>query len=135
MGAGIGSFTFVYARGFSYMSDNPEACDNCHVMNNVYEGWMKGGHQHVATCNDCHVPHDFLGKWYTKADNGMHHSFAFTFKDIPVAIQARDFSKRVVQDNCVRCHGIMAGSAVHGTTGDAEPMSCRFCHREVGHVH
>jgi len=26
------SYTFVYARGYSYMTDNAEACMNCHVM-------------------------------------------------------------------------------------------------------
>ena len=34
-----------------------------------------------------------LVKWLTKAENGFHHSIAFTFKDIPVAIQAREISK------------------------------------------
>ena len=30
--AGVGAFTFVYAKGFSYMSSDPRACVNCHVM-------------------------------------------------------------------------------------------------------
>jgi cytochrome c nitrite reductase small subunit len=29
---GVGAYTFVYARGYSYMTDNAEACVNCHVM-------------------------------------------------------------------------------------------------------
>jgi cytochrome c nitrite reductase small subunit len=33
VGAGVGTFTFGYARGFSYLSADPRACVNCHVMN------------------------------------------------------------------------------------------------------
>lgn len=133
--AGIGSFTFIYAKGYSYITNDPEACRNCHVMNSVYEGWMKGGHQHVAVCNDCHVPHNLIGKLWTKADNGFHHSFAFTFKNVPEVIKARDSSARIVQDNCLRCHDAMAKSAACGASGTEPPLGCLSCHREVGHVH
>jgi cytochrome c nitrite reductase small subunit len=53
---GIGVFTFVYARGGSYLTDKPEACVNCHVMREQYAGWVKGSHRLVAVCNDCHTP-------------------------------------------------------------------------------
>lgn len=49
----MGSYTFVYARGYSYMSDRSEACINCHVMQEQYNGWIKGSHKHAASCNDC----------------------------------------------------------------------------------
>jgi cytochrome c nitrite reductase small subunit len=29
---GIGSFTFVYAKGYSYLTNDPQACAHCHVM-------------------------------------------------------------------------------------------------------
>lgn len=29
---GLGFYTFVYAKGYSYLSDRSEACTNCHVM-------------------------------------------------------------------------------------------------------
>lgn len=135
IGAGVGAFTFVYAKGFSYLSDDPGACDNCHVMNTVYESWMKGGHQHVAICNDCHVPHNFVGKWMTKALNGMHHSYAFTFEDVQVAIQARNMSKNVVQVNCARCHAEIARHAIADLGSKGEELQCVRCHREVGHAH
>ena len=129
--AGIGIFTFVYARGFSYLSDDPEACHNCHIMNSVFESWSKGGHQHVAVCNDCHVPHNFIGKWYTKANNGMHHSFAFTFLDIPLAIQPRQSSKDIAQQNCLRCHSDL----FQHMQKENEFTPCISCHRQVGHFH
>lgn len=30
--AGMGAYTFVYARGASYLTNDPSACVNCHVM-------------------------------------------------------------------------------------------------------
>jgi nitrate/TMAO reductase-like tetraheme cytochrome c subunit len=38
--AGVGAFTFVYAKGFSYLSPDPRACVNCHVMNPQYDAWL-----------------------------------------------------------------------------------------------
>jgi cytochrome c nitrite reductase small subunit len=68
---GIGVYTFVYAKGYSYMSNNPNSCANCHVMNEQFDAWQKSSHHTVATCNDCHTPHDLVGKYYTKASNGF----------------------------------------------------------------
>ena len=54
---GLGVFTFAYAQGASYLSDDPSSCNNCHVMRDQYDGWIHGSHKAVATCNDCHTPH------------------------------------------------------------------------------
>ncbi|MET0406683.1 MAG: NapC/NirT family cytochrome c, partial [Cystobacter sp.] len=78
---GMGGFTFAYAKGASYLTDDPAACANCHVMNDQYAGWIKSSHHTVAVCNDCHTPHGFFGKYMSKALNGWHHSVAFTSGD------------------------------------------------------
>ena len=101
---GSGVFTFYYAHGFSYMSDDATACANCHVMQETFDAWVKSSHRGVAVCNDCHVPQDFFGKWYTKAENGLHHSVAFTLGSVPVNIKARKSSRKVAENNCIRCH-------------------------------
>jgi hypothetical protein len=33
--AGVGAFTFVYAKGLSYLSTDPRAYVNCHAMNSA----------------------------------------------------------------------------------------------------
>jgi cytochrome c nitrite reductase small subunit len=71
---GVGAFTFIYAKGGSYMTNDPKACVNCHIMQEQYDGWIKSSHRSVATCNDCHAPADFIGKYSTKAQNGFWHS-------------------------------------------------------------
>jgi formate-dependent nitrite reductase cytochrome c552 subunit len=67
---GVDACTFVYARGASYLTNDPAACANCHVMRVQYDGWIAGSHR-AAVCNDCHTPPGPLGKHTTKALNGF----------------------------------------------------------------
>jgi len=94
--AGAGGYTFVYAKGGSYLTDDPRACANCHVMQGQYDGWLQSSHRNVAACNDCHTPAGFVGKYYTKADNGLHHSIAFTSGDFhePIRIKPHNLAIR-----------------------------------------
>jgi cytochrome c nitrite reductase small subunit len=126
--SGLGGYTFAYARGWSYLTDDPRACANCHVMNEQYDAWIKGSHRSVAACNDCHVPHDFLGKWWMKARNGFWHSFYFTSGTFHEPIRATPVSRRVVEANCRRCH-----EAVVQAMGPEE-VSCIRCHVSAGHM-
>ncbi len=73
-------FTFVFAHGTSYLSNDPAACANCHIMTEQFDAWSRGSHHAVAVCNDCHAPHDLIGKYTTKAINGWNHSKAFTLQ-------------------------------------------------------
>lgn len=57
MAVGLGAYTFIYAKGYSYLTNDPAACANCHVMQAQYDGWMKSSHHSVATGNDCSVGH------------------------------------------------------------------------------
>ena len=97
---GLGLYTFVYAKGWSYLTNDPKACANCHVMNEQYDGWLKGSHRSVAVCNDCHVPHNLVGKYYTKARNGFWHSFYFTTQTFHEPIRATPGSRRVTEAAC-----------------------------------
>jgi cytochrome c nitrite reductase small subunit len=45
---GLGTYTFVYAKGYSYLTNNPAACTKCHVMQAQYEAWLKSSHHSVA---------------------------------------------------------------------------------------
>jgi cytochrome c nitrite reductase small subunit len=131
--AGLGGYTFVYARGASYLTDDPAACANCHVMQEQYDGWIKSSHRSVAVCNDCHTPHALLAKYSTKALNGYHHSRAFTSGEFhePIQIKARNLA--VTEKACRGCHVDIVQAIDHpGST--AEPISCVRCHDSVGHL-
>ena len=38
---GLSAFTFVYAEGFSYFSNDPNACMNCHIMREQFRSSMQ----------------------------------------------------------------------------------------------
>ncbi|TWU59969.1 Cytochrome c-type protein NrfH [Rubripirellula tenax] len=130
---GVGTFTFGYGKGASYLSNNPATCVNCHVMQGHMDSWQQSSHHNVAVCNGCHLPHDFVGKWVTKADNGFFHSLAFTtggFKD-PIQIKPRN--KRVTQNACIHCHKDFVHPLLPAVDGQ-DTHSCVHCHARVGHA-
>lgn len=130
---GLGLYTFSYAEGLSYLSNDPKHCANCHIMNEQYDGWVKGPHHNVATCNDCHVPHDFVGKYMSKASNGYHHSKGFTLQDFHEPIMIKPRNAAALQENCLHCHSDFVHDIVDGSTTADNAVSCVHCHRHVGH--
>ena len=130
--AGLGGYTFIYAKGYSYMTNDPGACANCHVMQEYYDGWVKSSHRSVAVCNDCHTPPGLVGKYMTKASNGFWHSFYFTTGSFhePINITARNL--RVTEQACRKCHQEIV-EAIEGPHAASAPLSCVRCHDTVGH--
>ncbi len=122
----------LYVTDFTaYLGNNPATCNNCHVMDNVYESWYHAGHSSWTTCNDCHTPHELIPKYIVKAQSGYHHVTAFLFGDIPDAIRAKENSRKIVQENCIYCHQDTVESIL-GETMDSERY-CFECHRDVAH--
>jgi cytochrome c nitrite reductase small subunit len=130
---GLGFFTFGYGEGHAYLSNDPAACANCHVMQANYDSWLKSSHHAVATCNDCHLPHRPLAKWVTKGDNGFFHSLAFTTGDYADNIQIKPRNTRVVQEACIYCHKDLVNHMLPVEDG-GDMLSCMHCHRNVGHA-
>jgi cytochrome c nitrite reductase small subunit len=133
MVCGLGSYTFWYAEGGSYFSNDPRACVNCHVMREMYDGWQKASHHTVATCNDCHVPHDLPAKLLVKAENGFWHSKGFTLQDFHEPIRIKPGNAQVLQANCTNCHRELVGDIVGHGGAASEPPGCVHCHAAVGH--
>jgi cytochrome c nitrite reductase small subunit len=133
---GLGAFTFGYAKGASYLSNDAAACANCHVMKDQFDAWAKSSHGKFATCNDCHAPHDFLGKYACKGRNGFFHSLAFTTGNFHEPITINAYNKGVVEHACRDCHAeIIHQMDVTGLSRHEEPLECTRCHRDVGHAH
>ena len=102
---GLGFYTFYVSRAWSYLSDEPSTCVNCHIMGPYYATWSHSSHSRNATCNDCHVPHENAAKkWFFKGMDGMRHAAVFMMRGEPQVIQAIDESAEVIMNNCVRCH-------------------------------
>ena len=131
--AGVGLFTFDYAEGFSYMSNDPEVCINCHIMESQYDSWLKASHHGVARCVDCHLPHDLVNKYVAKMENGYHHSKGFTLQDFHEPIMIKEKNSRILQANCLRCHEDMVHNLVMSARSEENSIQCVHCHPSVGH--
>lgn len=131
-GAGIGAFTFGYGKGWSYLSNDPQACANCHVMQGHYDAWLNSSHHKVATCNDCHLSHHPVGKWMVKGDNGFFHSLAFTTGRFHEPIQIKERNRRVTQAACLHCHEDFVHNMLPTRDG-GDMLNCVHCHKDVGH--
>lgn len=130
LATGLGGVAFVHGKGTSYLTNEPRACANCHVMQSHYDAWLKSSHHAVATCNDCHTPDGPVEKALVKGVNGFRHSLAFTLGDFPDALQARPQDKAVLEQQCRRCHAALLLGMPHG----AEGVACVRCHSSVGHL-
>lgn len=138
---GMGLYVGHISNAASYLSDDPEACINCHIMIPQYASWQHSSHAKVASCNDCHVPHNNeINKYFFKAKDGLRHSVLFTLRQERQVIACIPESQEVIQENCIRCHAqtvselkrseVVAGSPnPHADTS----RSCIECHREVPH--
>lgn len=131
--AGAGFFTFNYAEGFSYISNDPKVCINCHIMNQQHDSWQKASHHAVARCVDCHLPHDLIPKYIAKGSNGYHHSKGFTLQDFHEPIMIKKRNSEILQENCLRCHEDMVENLVMGATYQKDAVKCVHCHQSVGH--
>ncbi len=136
---GLGLYVLYISNAYSYLSDKPETCVNCHIMAPQFATWNHSSHRKWATCNDCHVPqNNFFTKYFFKAKDGLWHASVFTTRNEPQVIFIKEDSKKVVQDNCIRCHKDLISDykllnrteEVHNFRSSKE---CWDCHRETPH--
>ncbi|MGI8842551.1 MAG: cytochrome c nitrite reductase small subunit [Gemmatimonadaceae bacterium] len=154
--AGLGAFTFVYAKGASYLTTDAASCANCHIMEEHYSAWIKSSHRNVAKCADCHMPHDVVGKYAAKASNGFWHSLAFTTGRFPDPLQIKPHNRAITERTCRDCHDAIVDQidahgfeSIESSSADkterpsihdgarvegAGEFSCIRCHTYVGHM-
>jgi cytochrome c nitrite reductase small subunit len=132
---GIGAYTFAYAKGYSYLTNDPQACANCHVMQDHFDAWTRASHRSVAVCNDCHTPPGLVPKYWTKAQNGFWHSFYFTTGHYPDPLRITPRNHGVTEQACRKCHSelTLAIDPSHADEGRGA-LTCTGCHNDVGHI-
>lgn len=131
---GLGAYTFHFAEGLAYFSNDPDACANCHIMREYLDSWQKSSHHTRAVCNDCHSPHSLVPKMITKADNGWNHSVKFTLSTFADPIRIRPVNAARVRENCVQCHqGLLDDVLSLPVHSASEDIDCLRCHAGVGH--
>lgn len=68
----IGSATFIGSAVMISATGTVDFCLSCHVMQTPYDEYVQSNHSEnrtgvVATCADCHLPHDYPEKLFVKA--------------------------------------------------------------------
>jgi len=136
---GLAAYSFYVSRAYSYLSDSPSTCTNCHIMAPQYATWSHSSHRERANCNDCHVPHDnIVNKYYFKAMDGLRHATIFTLRAEPQVIFIKSAGREAVQQNCIRCHtNLITDSKLLSyntvTHQNRKDRKCWDCHRETPH--
>lgn len=137
---GSGSLLLYMLRAHTYLTDDPAACVNCHIMAPYYATWFHSSHSRNTTCNDCHVPHEnAVKKWTFKGMDGMRHVGVFLIKGEHQVIQALPESAQVIMNNCIRCHTqlntefVKTGRIDYMKAQVGEGKACWDCHRDVPH--
>ncbi len=137
--SGLGLLAFHISNASAYLSNDPKACINCHIMRPQYATWKHSSHARVAVCNDCHVPNENpILKYAFKAMDGTRHAFMFTFRLEPQVIRMHAPGQWTVQNNCIRCHKDSLQDAAHLSVDWMDVKNgtgklCWDCHREVPH--
>ena len=131
--AGLAVVTLGEAEALSYLSEDPAACANCHIMYPERDAWQRASHAARASCADCHLPHAGLRKWMAKADSGWRHAVGFTLQNFAEPIRTTPESDAHLEENCRRCHAALLPSTPE--LGDSAHRSdgCLHCHAQVGH--
>lgn len=122
----------VVSDATAYAGTASETCNNCHVMNPMYENYYHAAHQRAAECSDCHLPHENIIAYYLeKGRQGAHDVYVFSTGQTPEVLRANEKSQKIIQSNCIRCHE----QTVEDITMGAQPFDrmCWDCHRSVAH--
>ncbi|HXX58676.1 MAG TPA: cytochrome c nitrite reductase small subunit [Thermodesulfovibrionales bacterium] len=108
-------------------SESPNFCSGCHVMESEYEAWIHTGAHRRNRCIDCHLPNENLGLHYVwKSIDGLKDSLFFYSGRIPEQIKLSSHGQKVLQENCIRCHGTTVEFINHD-------RKCWECHRGITH--
>lgn len=106
-------------------------CGKCHVMDYQVSTYSHSSHAREANCGDCHDPHGLVTGSMYAAFTGTRDVYRVVTNTTPDEIRATDMSKKVIQGNCLRCHGDIMGDI--GDTSQNGGAYCFQCHRNIVH--
>jgi cytochrome c nitrite reductase small subunit len=108
-----------------------EFCGMCHAMDYQVNTYLHSPHAQEANCGDCHDPHGLVTGSMYAVYTGSRDVYRVVTNTIPSEIRATDLSKKVIQGNCLRCHGDIMGDI--GDTSQNGGAYCFQCHRNTVH--
>ncbi|MRR58023.1 MAG: cytochrome c nitrite reductase small subunit [Deltaproteobacteria bacterium] len=108
-------------------SESPDFCASCHVMEEQHTAWRHSGAHRRIRCVDCHLPNGNPAEHYLwKSIDGMKDVVVFHTGNVPETIKLSSHGEKVVQANCIKCHGEAAANM-------DQTRKCWGCHRQLRH--
>ena len=130
---GVGGFTFIYARGYSYVSNDPAVCANCHIMENHYRAWMKSSTA-PSRCATTAIPRP---AWCRSTRPRRSTGSTIRSPSRPAGFPSRSRitprNSEVTEKACRKCHDDIV-NAIEGPDPGTNRLSCIRCHATVGHL-
>lgn len=108
----------------------PVACATCHSMDRNVHSFQtsESSHRTTVSCSDCHIPHETAAKALSeKYKTSYRHIKTALSGEVPEEIRLTPEARKIVLDNCVRCHKEEEHSKENGLG------SCLNCHSNDPH--
>ncbi len=106
-------------------------CGQCHAMDFQVETYQHSSHARDANCGDCHDPHGLVIGSAFAAYTGARDVYRVVTDTTPAEVRTTNLSKKVLQDNCLRCHGDFMEDI--GDTSQNGGKYCFDCHQTIVH--
>jgi len=106
-------------------------CGKCHAMDYQVSTYLHSSHAREANCGDCHDPHGLVTGSMYAAYTGSRDVYRVVTNTTPAEIRATEMSKKILQENCLRCHGDIMADV--GDTSQNGGVYCFHCHQGIVH--
>ena len=114
-----------------HISGTKEFCGQCHSMKHEAETFAISSHRD-QDCVECHLPHDNTAHYlFEKGRTGMVDMYHEAMRDYPNKIKLGTNARKMVAENCVRCHGATMSYVETAPEGSQE--DCLKCHSRIAH--
>jgi len=106
-------------------------CGSCHLMDEQVSSYLHSPHRNAANCGDCHDPHALVTGSAYAAYSGARDVYRVVTNSAPLEIRTTNLSKKILQENCMRCHGDLMGDIADTSHNGGD--YCFHCHQEIVH--
>jgi cytochrome c nitrite reductase small subunit len=112
--------------------DQADFCGRCHAMDFQIDSYLHSSHRLEPSCGDCHDPQGLVSGSAYAAFTGTRDVYRVVTGTIPSEIKATAISKKVLQNNCLKCHEEILHYV--GDTSMNGGHYCFDCHRGIVHA-